>query len=41
MPRSYPPEFCQKVLDLLKSGRRVAEIAYDLQISEQMIYAWR
>lgn len=41
MPRSYPPEFRRKVLDLLKAGRKVAEIAHDLQISEQTIYAWR
>ncbi len=41
MPSSYPPEFRRKVLDLLKSGRSVAQIANDLQISEQTIYGWR
>jgi transposase-like protein len=41
MPRSYPPEFRRKVLDLLKAGRTVAQIANDLQISDQTIYGWR
>ncbi len=27
MPRSYPPEFRRKVLDLLKAGRTVMQIA--------------
>lgn len=26
MPRRYPPEFRRKVLDLVASGRRVAQI---------------
>jgi len=41
MPRSYPPEFRSKVLDLLKAGRTVAQVAHDLQISDQTIYTWR
>lgn len=41
MPKAYPPEFRRKVLDLLKAGRSVAQIAFDLQISEQTIYGWR
>jgi len=41
MPRSYPPEFRRKVLDLLKAGRTVAQVAADLQISDQTIYVWR
>ncbi len=39
--RGYPPEFRRKVLDLIEAGRSVAEVAYDLEISEQTIYAWR
>jgi hypothetical protein len=27
MPRSYPPEFRRKVLNMLKAGRTVAQIA--------------
>ena len=41
MPRRYPPEFRRKVLDLLKAGRTVAQVAADLQISDQTIYNWR
>ncbi|MFI6761196.1 IS3 family transposase [Micromonospora sp. NPDC050417] len=41
MPRSYPPEFRRKVLDLLKAGRSVADLVRDLQISDQTIYTWR
>jgi len=39
--RGYPPEFRRKVLDLLEEGRRVAQVAHDLGISEQSIYTWR
>lgn len=38
VPRSCPPEFRRKVLDLLKAGRKVA---HDLWINEQTIYTWR
>ena len=39
--RGYPSEFRRRVLDLLNTGRSVASIAHDLQISDQTIYAWR
>jgi transposase len=41
MPRGYPAEFRCKVLDLVKTGRPVREVARDLEISEQTIYVWR
>lgn len=41
MPRRCPPEFRRKVLDLLKSGRTVAEVAAGLDVTEQTIYNWR
>lgn len=41
MPRSYPPEFRRKVLDLLAAGRSVAEVAADLGLSGACIYNWR
>jgi transposase len=41
MPRRYPPEFRRKVLDLVAAGRPVAQVAADLQISDQVIYLWR
>ncbi|MEH0420764.1 transposase [Streptomyces sp. B21-083] len=41
MPHGCPPEFRRKVLDLVASGRTVAEVARLLGISDQMIYIWR
>jgi len=38
--RGYPPEFRRKVLDLVASGRRVVDVARDLEISDQTIYTW-
>jgi transposase-like protein len=40
-PRSYPPEFRRKVLDLIAPGRTVAAISADLGVSGQTIYTWR
>jgi transposase-like protein len=39
--RGYPLEFRQRVVELVESGRRVAEVAADLGISEQSVYTWR
>ena len=39
--RGYPPEFRQRVIDLVEAGRPVAEVAADLGISGQSIYTWR
>ena len=39
--RGYPAEFRRKVLDLVESGRPVAEVAKALGISDQTIYTWR
>jgi transposase-like protein len=39
--RGYPAEFRQRVLDLIAAGRRVADVACDLGISEQTVYGWR
>jgi transposase len=39
--RGYPAEFRRRVLDLVDAGRRVAEVAQDLGITEQTIYNWR
>ncbi|KOT34854.1 transposase [Streptomyces caelestis] len=41
MPRSYPPEFRRRVLDLVASGRKVAEVAQLLGVSDQTICNWR
>jgi transposase-like protein len=41
VPRRYPAGFRRKVLDPVAAGRPVAQVAYDLQISAQVIYTWR
>jgi transposase-like protein len=41
VPRSYPPQFRRKVLDLIAAGRSVRQVAHDLDISDQTIYVWR
>ena len=41
MPRRYPPELRRKVLDLIASGRKIADVASDLGVSDQTIYNWR
>ena len=41
MPKSYPPEFRRKVLDLLAAGRSITEVAHDLGISGTCVYNWR
>lgn len=38
--RGYPPEFRRKVLDLVAAGRPVVDVARDLGVSAQSIYAW-
>lgn len=39
--RGYPPEFRRRVLDLVAAGRKIADVARDLGISNQTIYTWR
>jgi transposase-like protein len=41
MPRPYPPEFRQKALDLVRSGRSVVEVAKLLGIAESCLYRWK
>jgi transposase-like protein len=41
MPKAYSPEFRRKVLDLLDAGRKVADVAADLGVTQQTIYNWR
>ncbi len=39
--RGHPAEFRRTVLDLVESGRPVADVAKALGISDQTIYTWR
>jgi transposase len=37
----YTPDFKEKALGLLALGKPVAEVAQDLEISSNLLYAWR
>jgi transposase len=39
--RGYSAEFRRRVIDLVAAGRKVADVARDLGISDQIIYVWR
>ena len=39
--RGYSAEFRRRVIDLLGTGRKVADVARDLGVGEQAIYGWR
>jgi len=39
--KGYPPEFRQRAVDLIASGRKVCDVARDLDISDQTVYNWR
>ena len=39
--RGYLAEFRQRVLELIATGRQVADVARDLGISDQIVYDWR
>lgn len=39
--RGYPPEFRRRAVELVEAGRRVADVAHDLDVSAQSIYEWR
>ena len=41
MPKSYAPEFRRRVVDLVRSGRSVAEVAADVGVSEATLYRWK
>ena len=41
MPRPYPPEFRQRALDLVRSGRSVPEVAKLPGIVESCLYRWK
>jgi len=40
MPRAYPPEFRRQVIDLARSGTRVAQLSVTFGMSEVTIYNW-
>jgi transposase len=38
--RGHPPGLRRKVLNLVAAGRKVSEVAVDLEISDQTIHSW-
>lgn len=40
MPKSYPPEFRRRVIELMRAGASARELAGDLGLSEATIYRW-
>ena len=39
-PQAYPPEFRHKVLELVRSGRSVAEVSRQFDVTRQTIMNW-
>jgi len=39
--RGYPYQFRRRALALIEAGRRVAELADELGVSRETLYAWR
>lgn len=39
--KGYPPEFRRRAVELLRSGRSVAEVARLLEVSDASLYLWR
>jgi transposase-like protein len=40
MPRRYPPKFRRQVLELVRAGTRVEQLAKTFGVSEATIYNW-
>jgi orotate phosphoribosyltransferase-like protein len=40
-PTDYRPEFCAKVVKLMRRGCSIEELAYELEVSKQTIYNWK
>ena len=40
MPRSYAPQFRAMVVEQVRSGRSVAEVAADLELCEGTVFRW-
>jgi hypothetical protein len=40
LPRRYPVEFRQRLLDLLAAGRSIVEFAHNLDVGQLTIFNW-
>jgi len=41
MPRSYAPEFRRRVIELVRRGRPVTEVAAQVGVSPPTLYRWK
>jgi transposase len=39
-PRSYPPEFRRRIIELARSGRRLEELAREFSLAPQTVRNW-
>lgn len=39
-PRSYPPEFRHKVVELARVGRRIEDLAHEFELAPQTVRNW-
>ncbi len=37
---SYPPEYCEQIVELYRAGRRFSELSREFEPSEQTIGTW-
>ena len=40
-PSKYKPEYCDEVIDLGKQGLSITQIAFELEIHKETLYAWK
>lgn len=40
MPRPYPPEFRQRAVALVRAGKQIKQVAYELGISAGCLHTW-
>ena len=40
MPRSYAPQFRAMVVDQVRNGKRVAEVAASVELCEATVFRW-
>jgi transposase-like protein len=41
VPRTYDPEFRQRVVELVRAGRPVRVVAAELGLAEATVYRWK
>lgn len=39
-PTLYKPEYCEKVIEMMRDGMSITEIAYHLNVAKSTVYEW-